>query len=153
MRFCETVHSHATQQNAKELSASNALLYLLKIAVIRKSPASRQTAWCWASFMLRFGASFEDKIAYVPFIFLCRIDILRSTHHGNCTPSEHKITLPQYREKAGEEKGGGERRPRERCVNRLRFSTVSIAAAREKRERWLSRSGGLPLLFGSPFSP
>ena len=119
----------------------------------QKKPSTTPLKWCWASFMLRFGASFEDKIAYVPFIFLCRIDILRSTHHGNCTPSEHKITLPQYREKAGEEKGGGERRPRERCVNRLRFSTVSIAAAREKRERWLSRSGGLPLLFGSPFSP
>ena len=56
------------QQNAKELSASRALLHPLKIAVI----------------MLRFGASFEDKIAYVPFVFLCRIDILRSTHHGNC---------------------------------------------------------------------
>ena len=42
VKFCETVHSHATQQNAKELSASSALLYLLKIAVIRKSPASRQ---------------------------------------------------------------------------------------------------------------
>ena len=26
-------------------------------------------------FVLRFGASFEDKIAYVPFVFLCRIDI------------------------------------------------------------------------------
>jgi hypothetical protein len=72
------------QQNAKELSASRALLHPLKIAVIRNSPASRQTAWRWASFMLRFGAFFEDKIAYVPFVFLCRIDILRSTHHGNC---------------------------------------------------------------------
>ena len=38
-----------------------------------------------------------------------------------------------YREKAREEKEG-ERRLWERCVNRLRFSTVSIAAAREKRE-------------------
>ena len=57
-----------------------------------------------------------------------------------------------YGEKVREEKES-ERRLRERCVNRLRFSTVSIAAAREKRERWLSRSGGLPLLFGSPFSP
>ena len=84
VKFFETVHSHATQQNAKDLSASSALLYLLKIAVIRKSPASRQMTRCWASFMLRFGASFEDKIAYVPFVFLCRIDILRSTHHGNC---------------------------------------------------------------------
>ena len=55
--------------------------------------------------------------------------------------------LSLYREKAREEKEG-ERRLWERCVNRLRFSTVSIAAARE-----LSRSGGLPLLFGSPFSP
>ena len=119
----------------------------------QEQPSITPLKWCWASFMLRFGASFEDKIAYVPFIFLCRIDILRSTHHGNCTPSEHKITLPQYREKAGEEKRGGERRPRERCVNRLRFSTVSIAAAREKRESWLSRSGGLPPLFCSPFSP
>lgn len=60
--------------------------------------------------------------------------------------------LSLYREKAREEKEG-ERRLWERCVNRLRFSTVSIAVAREKRERWLSRSGGLPLLFGSPFSP
>ena len=52
VKFCETVHSHATQQNAKELSASRALLHPLKIAVIRNSPASRQTAWCWASFVL-----------------------------------------------------------------------------------------------------
>ena len=50
VRFCETVHSYAMQQNAKELSASRALLHPLKIAVIRKSPASRQTAWCWACF-------------------------------------------------------------------------------------------------------
>ena len=35
-------------------------------------------------FLLRFGVIFEDKTAYVPFVFLCRIDILRSTHHGNC---------------------------------------------------------------------
>ena len=47
-----------------------------------------------------------------------------------------------YREKVREEKEG-ERRLWELCANRLRFSTVSIAAAREKRERWLSRSGGL----------
>ena len=150
--FCGTVHFHAKQQNAKELSANSTLLHPLKIAVIRKSPASRQMTRCWASFMLRFGASFEDKIAYVPFVFLCRFDILRSAHHGNCTSSEQKWTLSLYREKGGEEKEG-ERRLWERCVNRLRFSTVSIAAAREKRERWLSRSGGLPLLFCSPFSP
>ena len=56
-----------------------------------------------------------------------------------------------YGEKVREEKEG-ESRLWERCENRLRFSTVSIAAAREKRERWLSRSGGLPLPFGSPFS-
>ena len=87
--------------------------------------------------MLRFGASFEDKIAYVPFVFLCRFDILRSAHHGNCTSSEQKWTLSLYREKGGEEKEG-ERRLWERCVNRLRFSTVSIAAAREKRERRLA---------------
>jgi len=49
------------QQNAKELSASRALLHPLKIAVIRNSPASRQTAWCWASFMLRFGAFLRIK--------------------------------------------------------------------------------------------
>ncbi len=38
-----------------------------------------------------------------------------------------------YREKAREEKEG-KHRLWERCVNRLRFSAVSIAAAREKRE-------------------
>ena len=91
VKFCETVHSHTTQQNAKELSASRALLHPLKIAVIRNSPASRQTAWCWASFMLRFGASFEDKSACVLFAFLCRIDTLPSVHHGNCTPLEPKM--------------------------------------------------------------
>ena len=57
-----------------------------------------------------------------------------------------------YREKAREEKEG-KHRLWERCVNRLRFSAVSIAAAREKREGWLFRSGGLPPLFCSPFSP
>jgi len=41
VKFCETVHFRAKQQNAKVLSASSALLYLLKIAVIRKSPAPR----------------------------------------------------------------------------------------------------------------
>ena len=85
VKFFETVHSHATQQNAKELSASSALLHPLKIAVIRKSPASRQMTRCWASFMLRFGASFEDKIACMPFAFLCHIDTLPSVHRGNCT--------------------------------------------------------------------
>ena len=47
----------------------------------------------------------------------------------------------------------GKHRLWERCVNRLRFSAVSIAAAREKREGGLFRSGGLPPLFCSPFSP
>jgi len=61
-------------------------------------------------------------------------------------------TFSLYREKSGEEKEG-KCRLLERCVNHLRFSAVSIAAAREKRERWLSRSGGLPPLFASPFSP
>ena len=65
---------------------------------------------------------------------------------------DRKWTLIFDREKAREEKEG-ERRLWERCVNRLRFSTVSIAAEREKRARWLSRSGGLPPLFCSPFSP
>ena len=41
-------------------------------------------------FLLRFGVIFKDKTVYVPFIFLCRVDILRSTHHGNCTLSEQK---------------------------------------------------------------
>ena len=61
------------------------------------------------------------------------------------------LVLGLLKEKAREEKEG-EYRLWERCVNRLRFSTVSITAAREKRERWLSRSGGLPLLFCPPFS-
>ena len=42
-----------------------------------------------------------------------------------------------YGEKVREEKEG-ESRLWEWCVNRLRFSTVSIAAAKEKRERWVS---------------
>ena len=96
---------------------------------------------------------FEDKTACVPFAFLCHIDTLPSVRRGNCAffgiENGH---LSLYREKAREEKEG-ERRLWERCANRLRFSTVSIAAAREKRERWLSRSGGLPPLFCSPFSP
>ena len=41
VKFCETVQSHATQQNAKELSANSTLLHPLKIAVIRKGPAPR----------------------------------------------------------------------------------------------------------------
>ena len=35
-------------------------------------------------FFVMLRGFFEDKTAYVPFVFLCRIDILRSTHHGNC---------------------------------------------------------------------
>jgi hypothetical protein len=72
------------QQNAKELSASRALLHPLKITAIKKNPASRQTARCWA-LLLRFGASFEDKTACMPFAFLCHIDTLPSVHRGNCT--------------------------------------------------------------------
>lgn len=34
--FCGTVHFHAKQQNAKELSANSTLLHPLKITVIRK---------------------------------------------------------------------------------------------------------------------
>ncbi len=36
-------------------------------------------------FLLRFGAFYKDKTVYVPFVFLRRIDILRSTRRGNCT--------------------------------------------------------------------
>ena len=150
--FCETVHSHAMQQNAKELSASRALLHPLKIAVIRNSPASRQTAWCWASFMLRFGAFLRIKSPMCRSFFYavltyCALPITVTAR--SWSKNEH---FSLYREKAREEKEG-KHRLWERCVNRLRFSTVSIAAAKEKRERWLSRSGGLPLLSGSPFSP
>ena len=38
--------------------------------------------------LLRFGVIFEDKTVYVPFIFLCCVDILRSIHHVNCALSE-----------------------------------------------------------------
>ena len=152
VKFFETAHSHATQQNAKELSASSALLYLLKIAVIRKSPASRQTAWCWASFccvlglLSRIKSSMCRSFSYAVLTY-CALPI---TVTARSWSKNENFSL--YGEKVREEKEG-ERRLWERCVNRLRFSTVSIAAAREKRERWLSRSGGLPLLFGSPFSP
>ena len=127
-------------------------LHPLKIAVIRNSPASRQTAWCWASFMLRFGAFLRIKSPMCRSFFYavltyCALPITVTAR--SWSKNEH---FSLYREKAREEKEG-ERRLWERCVNRLRFSTVSIAAAREKRERWLSRSGGLPPLFCSTFSP
>lgn len=41
-------------------------------------------------FLLRFGAFFEDKTVYVLFVFLCRIDILRSTHHGKTVRPRNK---------------------------------------------------------------
>lgn len=140
------------QQNAKELSASRALLHPLKIAVIRNSPASRQTAWCWASFMLHFGAFLRIKSPMCRSFFYavltyCALPITVTAR--SWSKNEH---FSLYREKAREEKEG-KHRLWERCVNRLRFSAVSIAAAREKREGWLFRSGGLPPLFCSPFSP
>ena len=55
-----------------------------------------------------------------------------------------------YREKAGEEKEG-ERRLWERCVNRLRFSTVSIAAAREKRGRGFLAQAACRRSFALPY--
>ena len=121
------------QQNAKELSASRALLHPLKIAVIRNSPASRQTAWCWASFMLRFGAFLRIKSPMCRSFFYavltyCALPITVTAR--SWSKNEH---FSLYREKAREEKEG-KHRLWERCVNRLRFSAVSIAAAREKRE-------------------
>ena len=41
-------------------------------------------AWCWAYFLLCFGAFLEDKTACVPFAFLCHIDTLPSVRRGNC---------------------------------------------------------------------
>ncbi len=121
------------QQNAKELSASRALLHPLKIAVIRNSPASRQTAWCWASFMLRFGAFLRIKSPMCRSFFYavltyCALPITVTAR--SWSKNEH---FSLYREKAREEKEG-KHRLWKRCVNRLRFSAVSIAAAREKRE-------------------
>ena len=70
-------------------------------------------------FYVAFRGFFEDKIAYVPFVFLCRIDILRSTHHGNCALSWSKNeNFSLYGEKVREEKEG-ESRLWERCVNRF----------------------------------
>ena len=149
--FCGTVHSHAMQQNAKELSASSALLYLLKIAVIRKSPASRQTAWCWASFLSCFGAFLRIKSPMCCLLFFAILTRCPRFITTTVRFRDRNGHFSSYREKAREGKEC-ERRLWERCVNRLRFSTVSIAAVREKRERWLSRSGGLPPLFCSPFS-
>ena len=139
------------QQNAKELSASRALLHPLKIAVIRNSPASRQTAWCWASFMLRFGAFLRIKSPMCRSFFYavltyCALPITVTAR--SWSKNEH---FSLYREKAREEKEG-KHRLWERCVNRLRFSAVSIAAAREKREGGVFRSGGLPPLFFSSFT-
>ena len=109
------------QQNAKELSASRALLHPLKIAVIRNSPASRQTAWCWASFMLRFGAFLRIKSPMCRSFFYavltyCALPITVTAR--SWSKNEH---FSLYREKAREEKEG-KHRLWERCVNRLRFS-------------------------------
>ena len=57
----------------------------------QKEPNITSMAWCWTPFLLRFGAVFEDKSVYVPLVFLYRIDILRSAHHGNYTLSEQKM--------------------------------------------------------------
>ena len=57
----------------------------------QQKPSITSTARCWASFMLCFGAIFEDKIVYVPLVFLRHMAKLCSTHHGNCTLSEQKM--------------------------------------------------------------
>lgn len=57
-----------------------------------------------------------------------------------------------YREKAREEKEG-KHRLWERCVNRLRFSAVSIAAAREKREGGVFAQAACRRSFALPFLP
>ena len=107
---------------------------------LSKKPSITSNGAMLGSFFVAFRGFFGDKIVYVPFVFLCRFDILRSTHRGNCAFSGWKMdTFSLYREKAGEEKEG-ERRLWERCVNRLRFSTVSIAAARARRFSHLGRS-------------
>ena len=68
--------------------------------------------------MLRFGASFEDKIAYVPFVFLCRIDILRLPITVTAHSWSKNENFSLYGEKVREEKDG-ESRLWERCVNRF----------------------------------
>ena len=140
------------QQNAKELSASRALLHPLKIAVIRNSPASRQTAWCWASFMLRFGAFLRIKSPMCRSFFYavltyCALPITVTAR--SWSKNEH---FSLYREKAREEKEG-KHRLWERCVNRLRFSAVSIAAAREKREGGFFAQAACRRSFALPFLP
>ena len=139
------------QQNAKELSASRALLHPLKIAVIRNSPASRQTAWCWASFMLRFGAFLRIKSPMCRSFFYavltyCALPITVTAR--SWSKNEH---FSLYREKAREEKEG-KHRLWERCVNRLRFSAVFIAAAREKREGGFFAQAACRRSFALPFS-
>lgn len=58
---------------------------------LSKKPGSTSNDAVLGFFLLRFGVIFEDKTACVPFVFLCRIDILRSTHHGNCALPEQKM--------------------------------------------------------------
>ena len=117
--FCGTVHFHAMQQNAKELSASRALLHPLKIAVIRNSPASRQTAWCWASFLSCFGAFLRIKppvcrsFFYAVLTTYCALPI---TVTARSWSKNENFSL--YGEKVREEKEG-ESRLWERCVNRF----------------------------------
>ena len=114
---------------------------------MKKGLASRQTAWCWAYFCRASGLFLRIKPPVCRLLFFAILTRCPLFVVALCVFGIENGHLSLYREKAREEKEG-ERRLWERCVNRLRFSTVSIAAAREKRERWLSRSGGLQPLFG-----
>ena len=115
-----------------------------------KNPASRQRRDAGFLFCHVSGLFLRIKPPVCRLLFFAILTLCSSWQL--CVFGIENGHLSLYREKAREEKKG-ERRLWERCVNRLRFSTVSIAAAREKRERWLSRSGSLPPLFCSPFSP
>ena len=101
--------------------------------------------------LLRFGVIFEDKTVYVPFVFLCRIDILRSTHRGNCVFSGWKMDTFLCMGRKSERK----KRVSAGCGNGVqtafRFSTVSIAAAREKRGRGFLAQAACRRSFALPY--
>ena len=77
----------------------------------------------------------------------CALPITVTAH--SWSKNEH---FSLYREKAREEKEG-KHRLWERCVNRLRFSAVSIAAAREKREGGFFAQAACRRSFALPFLP
>ena len=117
---------------------------------LSRSPASRQCRGAGLLFCHASGLFLRTKPPVRCLLFFVILTCRPLPITATVRPRNKKGHFSLYRENARKEKEG-KRRLWERCVNRLRFSTVSIAAAREKRERCFLAQAAFRRSFALPF--